>query len=212
MTDVCVTINSTTNEYLRCPTNGTAPFIREFCRSPMQWDATANAGFNNGTKTWLPVSTNFKTVNVAYQKGANGSHLEIFKHLMRLRKTEAGVSGVLTIESLSNDVLMIQRVLSDKKKESIVAFFNFGNSSASLKAINETHYPNEVKIELTRLNSLYKTGWVHSFVIVTSLLSSFSFSSDRKWKRRKFSWVLTIYSSPHSTAQRHWHWVLFWFS
>lgn len=34
-------------------------------RSPMQWSADMNAGFNNKTNiTWLPVHPDYKTVNV----------------------------------------------------------------------------------------------------------------------------------------------------
>lgn len=34
-------------------------------RTPMQWNDAINAGFNAGTRPWLPVSSNYASVNVA---------------------------------------------------------------------------------------------------------------------------------------------------
>lgn len=159
MTDVCVTLDATSKEYLKCSNPSTAPFIREFCRSPLQWDATANAGFSNGTKTWLPVAENYRTVNIESQTGLRRSHLDIFKVLMTLRKTDAGVNGTLTIKALTDDILLIKRSLEDTKKESLLAIFNFGSREASLKSINESEFPKEVnKIVLSTLNSFHTAG------------------------------------------------------
>lgn len=159
MSDVCIKIDSSSKEYLRCANGTTASFIREFCRSPMQWDASVNAGFSNGSKTWLPVAENYEKVNVAYQQ-VNGSHLQIFKKLMTLRKGEAGVNGTLVIKALTDEVLLIKRTLTGQKKESLFALFNFGSHIANLASINDSDFtaPKEVMIELSRLNSLHKTG------------------------------------------------------
>lgn len=46
-------------------------------RSPFHWDATAFAGFTSGTTTWLPVASNFETVNVAVEEAADRSHLKV---------------------------------------------------------------------------------------------------------------------------------------
>lgn len=46
-------------------------------RTPFHWDSTAFAGFTNGTSTWLPMASNYQTVNVAVQETATKSHLKV---------------------------------------------------------------------------------------------------------------------------------------
>ncbi len=54
-------------------------------RTPMQWDATANAGFSR-TKPWLPVALNFRTHNVMTQSQDVDSILHFYRRLLRLRR------------------------------------------------------------------------------------------------------------------------------
>ena len=60
---------------------------RDGCRTPMQWDATPNAGFSNAESTWLPVHDNFKRVNVAVQRESPASMLALYQGLLAFRKT-----------------------------------------------------------------------------------------------------------------------------
>lgn len=39
-------------------------YTRDFQRTPMQWSNESNAGFSNGSRTWLPVSPRYQLVNV----------------------------------------------------------------------------------------------------------------------------------------------------
>jgi alpha-glucosidase len=56
-------------------------------RTPMQWDASPNAGFSRpGVETWLPVGKNFQEVNVASQQHDPMSTLHFYKTLLRLRR------------------------------------------------------------------------------------------------------------------------------
>jgi oligo-1,6-glucosidase len=57
---------------------------RDNGRTPMQWDATAQAGFTTGTP-WLPVNDNHQTINVADQAGDPNSVLNHFRHMTQLR-------------------------------------------------------------------------------------------------------------------------------
>lgn len=158
MTDVCVTVDSATKEFLRCEDPSLIPFAREFCRSPFQWDDSANAGFSNGSKTWLPLSESYESVNLAAQLATNGSHVDIYKKLMKIRKSEAGVDGALVIQALNDQILVIKRELADKSKKSLVAIFNFGSLYTHLGFINETSQPTKVNIQISRLNSFHKIG------------------------------------------------------
>jgi alpha-glucosidase len=63
---------------------------RDRARTPMQWDATATAGFTAEHVTpWLPVGDS-AAVNVAAQRGDPGSVLSFCRDLIRLRKAEFG--------------------------------------------------------------------------------------------------------------------------
>jgi len=54
-------------------------------RTPMQWDATTNAGFGNGTP-WLPVPSTYTTVNVTAEESDPHSLLAWYESLIQLKK------------------------------------------------------------------------------------------------------------------------------
>lgn len=58
---------------------------RDCARTPMQWSPTDNAGFTKG-KMWLPVSMDYKSVNVETMKADPHSLLHFYKKLLELRK------------------------------------------------------------------------------------------------------------------------------
>ena len=76
-------------------------FSRDPERTPMQWDASPNAGFSSGgangeeppTPTWLPVNPNYRTLNVEAQRKAEESHLKLYKTLVALRSTREWTHG-----------------------------------------------------------------------------------------------------------------------
>jgi alpha-glucosidase len=71
-------------------------------RTPMQWDASAQAGFTTGTP-WLPVPPSAQTINVAAQKKDPYSLLAWYQSLIRLKKTvpafERGANIMLDVEN-----------------------------------------------------------------------------------------------------------------
>jgi len=58
---------------------------RDGLRHPMQWDASAKAGFTTG-EPWLPL-VDPQERNVESQRGDTGSLLELYRHLVALRRT-----------------------------------------------------------------------------------------------------------------------------
>lgn len=64
---------------------------RDNARTPMQWDASPQAGFTTGTP-WLAVNPNHTWLNVAAQDGDSGSVLEYYRALLRLRREEPVVA------------------------------------------------------------------------------------------------------------------------
>ena len=60
---------------------------RDGCRSPMQWDASPNAGFTSADAIpWLPLAPDADVVNVARQAEDTGSTLTLTRDLLRLRR------------------------------------------------------------------------------------------------------------------------------
>jgi oligo-1,6-glucosidase len=57
---------------------------RESARTPMQWDASPNAGFTEG-KPWFWVNPNYKEINVAAQEDDPESLLNFYREAVRLR-------------------------------------------------------------------------------------------------------------------------------
>ena len=58
---------------------------RDNARSPMQWDAGIYAGFSSSTP-WLPINSNFQSINVEEQKKRPDSIYAFYKELISLRK------------------------------------------------------------------------------------------------------------------------------
>ena len=58
---------------------------RDNARTPMQWDASRNAGFTTGTP-WLKVNPNYPAINVTQALADNNSVFYYYQKLIRLRK------------------------------------------------------------------------------------------------------------------------------
>ncbi len=61
---------------------------RDNARTPMQWDASKNAGFSTSDKTWLPVNPNYKDINVESALANPESIFYTYQKLVALRKTQ----------------------------------------------------------------------------------------------------------------------------
>ena len=87
------------NHYALAVTTGADPSVvlrglrarsRDNARSPMQWDATAQAGFTSGTP-WRPVNPDHVRVNAAAQRADAASVWSHYRRLIALRHSEAAV-------------------------------------------------------------------------------------------------------------------------
>ena len=65
---------------------------RDDSRTPMQWDASENAGFTTGTP-WIGIADNYKTINAAAQMDAPDSIRSFYKTLVALRKKMPVISA-----------------------------------------------------------------------------------------------------------------------
>ncbi|KAF5286038.1 hypothetical protein FQR65_LT12973 [Abscondita terminalis] len=126
---------------------------RDFERTPFQWDDSVNAGFNNGTKPWLPVSQKYKELNLKLQAAKNNSHYAIYKNLIQLRKQDAFQNGDFEIFSSENTVGVVRKSSSS----SYVFLFNLGNDAQTVNITNRTS-TKFVEVVLASENSLRLPG------------------------------------------------------
>jgi alpha-glucosidase len=87
-------------------------------RTPMQWDTSnAQAGFSTNPHTWLPVTPNYTTVNVASESAAPDSLLNWYRRLIALRRSIAALRDGRTVmlDPGNAKVLSYARVAADGK-------------------------------------------------------------------------------------------------
>src|ERR1700720_2648305 len=82
---------------------------RDGCRTPMQWDATAYAGFSTAAP-WLPLADDFPRENVVNLAADSRSILSLYKALIGLRKKLPPlVSGDYVPIAAQGDLLLYRR-------------------------------------------------------------------------------------------------------
>ncbi|CAM3361977.1 glycoside hydrolase family 13 protein [Marinicrinis lubricantis] len=111
---------------------------RDNSRTPMQWDASANAGFTTG-KPWLKVNPNYKQINVEEAKNHPDSIYHYYKKLIELRKqNEIAVYGTYDLIVPEHEqVYAYTRTLGDEKW---VIVCNLFAKEASFKLPDEIAY------------------------------------------------------------------------
>ncbi|XP_063995465.1 maltase 2-like [Diachasmimorpha longicaudata] len=132
---------------------------RDSVRTPMQWDNSVNAGFNDGTKPWLPVNENFIELNLAAQKIAKASHYKIYQKLIHLRKTKAALLSGKLGSFVSPDKKSLTIVRSTDM-DSIILVINF--SDTETVTVNVTSQVSSLAaggiVEVATLDSPIKEG------------------------------------------------------
>ena len=125
-------------------------------RTPMQWDATKNAGFSTADKTWLPVAPDYKTVNVAVEQKDPASLLVFNEQLIALRRTNPALrNGTFTVLDPTNpNVLSYARSTPDGK--SVLIALNFTNTPQTITLTPPTT-PKTIKTLLTSTPTLAST-------------------------------------------------------
>jgi alpha-glucosidase len=105
-------------------------------RTPMQWDASPNAGFSGTTnvKPWLPIADDFSAVNVAAQRGEAKSTLSLYRKLIELRRAEPALSvGDYVHGFADGDVYAYTRVDREGTGRSFFVALNFGSTPAEVR-------------------------------------------------------------------------------
>ena len=119
-------------EQVRDPFEKNVPGIgvgRDGCRTPMQWDATAHAGFSRSAP-WLPLPTDFVHENVVNLEADARSILSLYKALISLRKQRPELRlGDYVPIAAQGDLLLYRR---QSEGNSMVVALNLGDQPVSI--------------------------------------------------------------------------------
>jgi alpha-glucosidase len=102
-------------------------------RTPMQWDASPNAGFSAPeAEPWLPLAADYTTRNVAAQDGDPDSMLTFFRALTALRRAEPALNrgSYEEVDLGAPDVLAYRRTWPGS--DSFLVVLNLGRESHTL--------------------------------------------------------------------------------
>ncbi|HRD87982.1 MAG TPA: alpha-amylase family glycosyl hydrolase [Accumulibacter sp.] len=95
-------------------------------RTPMQWDASANAGFAAaGVHSWLPLAADWSTRNVASQSADPNSPLGFFRTMSALRRAEPAL-GSGSYRSLDAGQPDVFAYLRGDPGSALLVLLNFG--------------------------------------------------------------------------------------
>jgi len=106
-------------------------------RTPMQWDASRNAGFSTAERPWLPVPASSAEYNVEAESKETGSILSFYKQLIALRRSNPALRNGRYLPLNREDLF----VLSFLRKKP-------GSSDAILVVLNMSAEPRTVKFDL----------------------------------------------------------------
>ncbi|TMF79083.1 MAG: DUF3459 domain-containing protein, partial [Chloroflexi bacterium] len=95
-------------------------------RTPMQWDASKNAGFTTGNP-WLPIAADHATRNVAAQLDDPASLLSLYRRLIWLRKSSPALRrGSYRTVPAPRGVFAFAREADDER---VLVALNFTNAA-----------------------------------------------------------------------------------
>ncbi len=133
-------------------------FGRDPERTPMQWDASPNAGFSTATP-WLPVADDYVTNNVASQRDDPTSMLSLFRRLIELRHAYPALT-IGTHRSIDTGSDEVFAYLRETQGQRMLVVLNLGSSSQTLDLLAannhgtivcSTHLDRLESVELSRL-------------------------------------------------------------
>jgi alpha-glucosidase len=102
-------------------------------RTPMQWDASKNAGFTKSDKPWLPVPPSAAEVNVATESRSPASLLNFYRKLISLRRTDPALRNgkYLAVNTADENVLSYLR--KNSNGDSVLVALNMSASLRTMK-------------------------------------------------------------------------------
>ena len=106
---------------------------RDGCRSPMQWEREANAGFTApDTQPWMPVNENYARVNVSSELDQPDSLLDIYQRLLRIRREYPALhSGGIKIIECDRKQPQLLAYVRQADDHEVLVLINFGDKSCT---------------------------------------------------------------------------------
>ena len=101
---------------------------RDGCRIPFPWSARGpSLGFGPTAATWLPQPAVYRELAVDRQEGVPGSTLELYRHLLDLRRAYALGSGSLEwLEAYVDDPDVVAFRSTDGDRAEVTVLVNLG--------------------------------------------------------------------------------------
>jgi glycosidase len=102
--------------------DGIQIMARDHARVPMQWDASANAGFCETAKPWMRVNDSYDEINVAEQLGRKDSILEFWRTMLAARKEymDLFVYGRFQLIEQGDNLMVFTKESHGKKSLTVV--------------------------------------------------------------------------------------------
>lgn len=119
---------------------------RDFERTPYHWDNSVNAGFNNGTKPWLPVSRKYLETNLKNQLNSPFSHYHVYREMIALRRDDVLVSGETMVKAVGVNSVLVERRHA-KSNQAYALVFNKGDDPEVVDVSDYVPERNFVKVK-----------------------------------------------------------------
>ena len=131
---------------------------RHGCRTPMQWDASKNAGFSTAEKTYYPVISegefDYRNVNVAAQESDPDSYLNLMRFLLHTRQSQPALrDGDFMFVGTGADNASATAT-STSSARSVLAFRRFINQEGVLCLFNLSEEPQSFTLNRERVDLL----------------------------------------------------------
>ena len=107
---------------------------RDNARTPMQWDASPQAGFTTSNEPWMRVNDNYEEINAAAQIGDPGSARGCWQQVLEKRKMykDIFVYGDFELIDEPNDTVFAYKRKATSGQTALVAC-NFSSAMVSWK-------------------------------------------------------------------------------
>lgn len=127
---------------------------RHGCRTPMQWDASPNAGFSTAVTTYYPVIDDdlfgYQQVNVAAQEDDPNSYLNRIRFLLKTRQSQAALRR--------GEFAFVERGLEAGAETAVLAFTRQTAEQIILCVFNLTDQPQSFTLQNKMQDILSRDG------------------------------------------------------